>query len=215
MAGLVSNDQPFVHSVDVDGVSVLAIYTGAEHGWQPEVFQFLENVNSFASKKPEPPPAPTPNPAAGAGTVPPGVKVPVAAVEPTEEPEEASSQIRSVITVKDSQLNIIGRGGARLANFGNLQFNYVPTFNEGLEVQLYQLTGEYVLQNTRIPRQQIDVEVLHAGDEVVVRRLRAGAQMLMSLSKAFGKSGSVDKEAMAVLPPPKSPRWSQIHRPLR
>lgn len=205
MEGLLSRDQPLIQKIHLDGISILAIHV-ENSGWQPEVFQFLEEVNGFGRL----------NSGAQSEGHDVGAKLTTyedagnAGVVDSESEEGAQrgkdarkkNKLRTVVEVSDSSLNVIGPGGQRLANFGNLAFNYVPTFNEGLEVQLYQLSGDYVLQNTRIPRQKIDVEVLHADDEVIVRKLRAGAQMLMRLSKAFGKSADVDAQAMAVLPPP-------------
>ena len=205
MEGLLSRDQPLIQKIQLDGISILAIHV-ENSGWQPEVFQFLEEVNGFgrlnsgAQSEGHDVDAKltTYEDPGNAGVVDPESE------EGAQRGEDArkKNKLRTVVEVSDSSLNVIGPGGQRLANFGNLAFNYVPTFNEGLEVQLYQLSGDYVLQNTRIPRQKIDVEVLHADDEVIVRKLRAGAQMLMRLSKAFGKSADVDAQAMAVLSPP-------------
>jgi hypothetical protein len=132
-------------------------------------------------------------------------EVPAATGHDSDVPK-VDNKLRAIVEVTNSQLNIIGAQGQRLANFGNLNFNYVPTFNEGLEVQLYELRGDYVLQNTRIPRQKIDIEVLHAGDEVVVRKLMAGAQMLMKLGKAFGGEDGLSDEVLSVIPPPEIPK---------
>jgi hypothetical protein len=186
VAGLLSKDKPLVHKIILDGVSLQIVAT-KNNGWQPAVFGVLDEIEGFDNM-------------ARPDTVGPGdaTKTP-AAGELEDGKTERAKAFHSILIVRNSQINLLQGNGRRVANFGNVEFQYVPGYNEGLEVQLYTLDGDYVMLNSKVPRQKLELEVLNAGDEIMVRRLRAGADLLLSLAGFLGGEDVAEELPAAVI----------------
>ena len=186
VAGLLSKDKPLVHKIILDGVSLQIVAT-KNNGWQPAVFGVLDKIKGFDNlARPD---------TAGPGDA----RQALAAGKLEGGKTKRAKAFHSILIVRNSQINLLQGNGRRVANFGNVEFQYVPGYNEGLEVQLYTLDGNYVMLNSKVPRQKLELEVLNAGDEIMVRRLRAGADLLVSLAGFLGGEDVAEELPAAVI----------------